>query len=85
MDGGLIAFGDDGKPSFPRLCQRMLHGHDDIPVVFIAFDVLHARGESTLRRPYRETDLRRPVKSGPPCAEPEIRTAALGHPVSWYR
>ena len=32
----------------------MLHGHDDIPVVFIAFDVLHARGESTLRLPYRQ-------------------------------
>jgi len=50
----LIAFGDDGKPSFPRLCQRMLHGHDDIPIMFIAFDVLHARGESTLRMPYRQ-------------------------------
>ena len=22
LDGELIAFGDDGKPSFPRLCQR---------------------------------------------------------------
>ena len=53
LDGELIAFGDDGKPSFPRLCQRMLHGHEDIPVMFIAFDVLHARGESTLRLPYR--------------------------------
>jgi bifunctional non-homologous end joining protein LigD len=53
LDGELIAFGDDGKPSFPRLCQRMLHGHEDIPVMFIAFDVLHAHGESTLRLPYR--------------------------------
>jgi bifunctional non-homologous end joining protein LigD len=54
LDGELIAFGDDGKPSFPRLCQRMLHGHDAIPVMFIAFDILHAHGKSTLRRPYRE-------------------------------
>ncbi len=54
LDGELIPFGDDGKRSFPRLCQRMLHGHDDIPVMFIAFDVLHARGESTLRLPYRQ-------------------------------
>jgi bifunctional non-homologous end joining protein LigD len=53
LDGELIAFGEDGKPSFPRLCERMLHGHEDIPVMFIAFDVLHARGESTLRLPYR--------------------------------
>jgi bifunctional non-homologous end joining protein LigD len=30
LDGELIAFGDDGKPSFPRLCERMLHGHEDI-------------------------------------------------------
>jgi bifunctional non-homologous end joining protein LigD len=54
LDGELIAFGGDGKPSFPRLCQRMLHGHEDIPVMFIAFDVLHASGEPTLRLPYRQ-------------------------------
>jgi ATP-dependent DNA ligase len=32
----------------------MLHGHDDIPVMFIAFDVLEANDESTLRLPYRQ-------------------------------
>jgi bifunctional non-homologous end joining protein LigD len=32
----------------------MLHSHEDIPVMFIAFDVLHANGESTLRLPYRQ-------------------------------
>jgi len=26
VDGELVAFGDDGLPSFPRLCERMLHG-----------------------------------------------------------
>ena len=26
VDGELVAFGDDGLPSFPRLCDRMLHG-----------------------------------------------------------
>jgi bifunctional non-homologous end joining protein LigD len=31
----------------------MLHGHEDIPIMFIGFDVLHAHGESTLRLPYR--------------------------------
>src|SRR5215213_6436695 len=36
-------FGDYGKPSFLHLCERMLHGHDDIPVIFMAFDGLHPR------------------------------------------
>jgi bifunctional non-homologous end joining protein LigD len=54
LDGELIAFGDDGKPSFPRLCQRMLQGHEDVPIMLIAFDVLHGNGSSTLRLPYRE-------------------------------
>jgi bifunctional non-homologous end joining protein LigD len=26
VDGELVAFGDDGLPSFPRLCDRMLYG-----------------------------------------------------------
>ena len=26
LDGELIAFGEDGKPDFPGLCRRMLHG-----------------------------------------------------------
>src|SRR5215831_3999316 len=26
VDGELVAFGSDGLPSFPRLCERMLHG-----------------------------------------------------------
>jgi ATP-dependent DNA ligase len=51
LDGELIVFGDDGKPSFPRLCERMLNGHEDIPIMFIAFDVVHADDESTLRVP----------------------------------
>ncbi len=57
LDGELIAFGDDGQPSFPRLCDRMLHGNEDIPVMFIAFDVLEAHGEATLRLPYRRRRL----------------------------
>ena len=32
----------------------MLHGHEDTPAMFIAFDVLHARGDATLRLPYRQ-------------------------------
>src|SRR4051794_19966143 len=46
-----------GNPASPRLCQRMLHGHDDVPIMFIAFDVLEAHDESTLRLPYRRRRL----------------------------
>jgi ATP-dependent DNA ligase len=27
LDGELTALGDDGLPSFPRLSERVLHGH----------------------------------------------------------
>jgi bifunctional non-homologous end joining protein LigD len=30
LDGELIALGDDGLPSFPRLSERVLHGWDGI-------------------------------------------------------
>lgn len=53
LDGELVAFGDDGLPSFPRLCDRLLHGKRGIDVLFVAFDVLHHQGEPTLRLPYR--------------------------------
>jgi len=25
LDGELVAFGDDGKPDFPSVCERMLY------------------------------------------------------------
>src|SRR5690242_5428064 len=53
-DGELIAFGTDGLPSFPRLCARMLAGHSEIPVMFVAFDLLAENGELLLSLPYRE-------------------------------
>ena len=53
-DGELIAFGNDGLTSFPRLCQRMLHGYRDIPVMFVVFDLLLEYGEPLLDHPYRE-------------------------------
>src|SRR3954451_20634313 len=70
LDGELIAFGDDGKPSFPRLCQRMLQGDGSIPIMFIAFDVLHAAGEATTRRPYRELRLLPEPRRLPPFPPP---------------
>ena len=53
LDGELVAFGEDGLPSFPRLCDRLLHGTRGIDVLLVAFDVLHHQGEPTLRLPYR--------------------------------
>jgi bifunctional non-homologous end joining protein LigD len=32
LDGELVALGEDGLPSFPRLSDRVLHGRDGIPI-----------------------------------------------------
>jgi bifunctional non-homologous end joining protein LigD len=53
LDGELVAFGDDGKPDFERVCERMLHRHAEIPLTFIAFDVLSVDGEDVRREFYR--------------------------------
>ena len=53
LDGELVAFGEDGLPSFPRLCDRLLHHKRGIDVLFVAFDLLHHQGAPTLRLPYR--------------------------------
>src|SRR3954467_2251687 len=50
VDGELVAFGDDGLPSFPRLCDRMLHGKRRIDVMLIVFDVLAIDGRAVHRR-----------------------------------
>jgi bifunctional non-homologous end joining protein LigD len=54
LDGELVALGDDGRPSFPRLSNRILHGHDGVAVTYIVFDVLACDGESTMALPYSE-------------------------------
>lgn len=50
LDGEVIAF-RNGEPWFPGVCDRILHGRD-IPIVFVAFDLLNCDGESLLRTPY---------------------------------
>jgi ATP-dependent DNA ligase len=37
LDGELVAFGEDKLPSFPRLCERMLHGRPRTPVAYMIF------------------------------------------------
>jgi bifunctional non-homologous end joining protein LigD len=53
LDGELIAFGEDGLPSFPRLCRRMLAGQRAIQIMFVVFDLLAEDGESLVALPYR--------------------------------
>src|SRR5918992_4559192 len=54
LDGELIALGDDGLPSFPRLSERVLHRHDGIGVSYVIFDVLACDGHSVMASPYAE-------------------------------
>jgi bifunctional non-homologous end joining protein LigD len=62
LDGEIVAFDDENRPSFGRLQQRM-HVRDGaaarrlsgtLPVSYLAFDVLHLDGRSTLALPYTE-------------------------------
>ena len=66
MDGEILALGDDGRPSFARL-QNRLHVGDPRearrrattdPVDFVAFDLLYADGRSLMGLPYDERRAR---------------------------
>jgi hypothetical protein len=50
----LVAFGDDGLPSFPRLCERMLHGKRRIDVMLIILPCSPLEGRDITPRPYWE-------------------------------
>jgi bifunctional non-homologous end joining protein LigD len=54
LDGELIALGDEGLPSFPRLSERVLHGHGGIAVSYMIFDVLACDGHSVMTNTYAE-------------------------------
>jgi bifunctional non-homologous end joining protein LigD len=65
LDGEVVAFDADGRPSFELLQSRMHLASDsavkrrmrDVPVAYVAFDLLWLEGHSTLSLPY--TDRRR--------------------------
>jgi bifunctional non-homologous end joining protein LigD len=54
LDGELVAPDEEGRPSFPRLSPRILHGRPGIHVTFIVFDVLRVEGFSTMDNSYQE-------------------------------
>ena len=61
LDGELVAFDAKGRSDFGLLQQRMkLTGAavrrmmQEVPVVFLVFDVLHVDGHSTMTLPYRD-------------------------------
>src|SRR5262249_4930404 len=52
LDGELVAFGADGSPDFPLLCERMLMRRLGIAVTYMIFDLLSLDGRSLLNEPY---------------------------------
>jgi len=60
LDGEVVAFGEDGRPSFQRLQKRMhLTSEHAVrrlaarePVVYVIFDLLYLDGRSLLEEPY---------------------------------
>ncbi|MBA2240391.1 MAG: DNA ligase, partial [Solirubrobacterales bacterium] len=62
LDGEIVAFDEQGRPSFQALQSRMnvtnanriRRLREETPVSFVAFDLLHLDGRSLLDRPYSE-------------------------------
>jgi bifunctional non-homologous end joining protein LigD len=62
FDGEVVAFDDDGRPSFERLQSRMHLASEsqirrrmaDVPATYLIFDLLHLDGRSLVDLPYTE-------------------------------
>ncbi|MQA75797.1 MAG: DNA ligase [Solirubrobacterales bacterium] len=62
LDGELVAYDDEGRPSFQRLQRRMHVGSRaevrrrmaDVPVTYVLFDLLHVDGRTLFESPYEE-------------------------------
>jgi bifunctional non-homologous end joining protein LigD len=54
LDGELVVFGEDGRPSFPLVALRVLHGRSSIPVTLVVFDVLRVEGADAMCLPYAD-------------------------------
>ena len=62
LDGEIVAFDENGRPSFGRLQQRMHLSSDsavrrrarEVPVTYVVFDLLYLDGHSLIDLPYEE-------------------------------
>jgi bifunctional non-homologous end joining protein LigD len=64
FDGELVAFAD-GRPHFPLVCDRLLHGDRTVSLTFVVFDALQLDGASTMHLPYsRRRELLDNLKLG---------------------
>jgi bifunctional non-homologous end joining protein LigD len=53
FDGEIVAFAD-GRPHFPLVGDRLLHGDRTVALTYVIFDVLAVDGESKMALPYLE-------------------------------
>jgi bifunctional non-homologous end joining protein LigD len=82
LDGEVVAFGADGRPSFSRLQHRMhVSGEaearrrvDTVPVLYLVFDLLHLDGHDLFDMPWcdRRALLEQLVEPGPTWRVPEV-------------
>ena len=81
LDGEVVAFDDEGRPSFERLQSRMHLASDsavrrrmrDIPATYVIFDLLYLDGHTTMALSYEE---RRELLEGLELEGPAWRTPA---------
>jgi bifunctional non-homologous end joining protein LigD len=84
LDGEVVAFDENGRPSFERLQGRMhLTGSAAIdartrstPIVYVVFDLLYLDGETLMRLPYteRRARLEQLDLNGPSWRTPDYHT-----------
>ncbi|HKH88948.1 MAG TPA: non-homologous end-joining DNA ligase [Acidimicrobiales bacterium] len=54
LDGEIVAFDEDGRPSFQRLQRRSSSPEGQPPIAYVVFDVLRLDGTWLLEMPYAE-------------------------------
>ena len=86
LDGEIVAFGPDGRPSFGALQSRMAVNDDararrlaaSTPVTFLAFDILVDGDQDVMKLPYdqrRELLEALPIEVPPSLREPDVTAA----------
>jgi bifunctional non-homologous end joining protein LigD len=93
LDGEVLAFGPDGRPSFSRLQRRMglrrpgAERLREVPVTLVLFDVLILAGESAMKLPYtaRRELLQHLELAAPRVVVPPYWTGRGQEALSWTR